>query len=170
MAQIIEKAHMQLQDLLEAKEQLSLKIGDRARPFIARYIDPLLISVQQFLEESKKGSATIKGAVGGVELLSIVHDPIHLRQKICETIREQSFCVLQEDIAFLLSYPREFFRGGRLQELEEKLHPLFEELKGLHRQFPCSTDLFELFHWKCLFDDQRQMLHDQIIEAVEDLS
>jgi hypothetical protein len=170
MAQIIEKAQMQLQDLLEAKEKLALEAGDRARPFIARYVDPLVVSVQQFLEDGKKGNATIQGAVGGVELLSIVHDSIRLRQRICETIREQSSRVLQEDISFLLSYPREFFRGEKLQELEEEFSPLFTELKGLHSNFPCSTDLFELFYWRCQFDDRRQQIHDQIIHLVEEHS
>jgi len=170
MAQIIEKVQIQLQDLLEAKEKLSLEAGNRAHSFIARYVDPLLISIEQFLGESIKGNVTAQAAIGGVELLSIVHDPDRLRHRISETIREQSFHVLQEDISFLLSYPREFFQGGCLQELEAELSPLFTKLKGLHRDFPSSTDLSELFYWKCRFDDQRQMLHDQIIHLIEDHS
>jgi len=169
MAEIIQKVQWQLQDLLEAKERLSSEAGNRATSFIARYIDPVLSSVEQFLGESIKGKATVYKAVGGVELLSLIHNPVRLRQKICETIREQAYHVLQEDIAFLLSYPNELLKDeGKLKELEEQTYPLFTQLKALEKEVPLSTDFSELFRWRCCFDERRQALHDQIIQLVEE--
>jgi len=168
MAEIVQNAQRQLQDLLEAKEALFVEAGDKARLFVARYIDPVLVSVQRFLGESIKGKATAHSAIGGVELLSLLHHPNRLRQKICETIREQAYSVLQEDISFLRSYPKEVLQGECLQALEERLYPLFVELTSLLQDVPLSTDFSELFYWRLCFDDRRQSLHDQIVQSVEE--
>lgn len=165
---------------VEASQQLLLQeFGPRAQAFIDRYVVPVLEPIQSFVHAGQEGkiTETVRGAIGTVELLAMLHDKARLPRKIRDTLELKTRDVILEDIAFLLSYPSEAVedarvplreRGDLLRKIEGALQPILLDLEALLSLRPPSTEFIPLFRWRLEVDSKRQRLHDEALQIIDE--
>lgn len=176
---LIRKAESSIAQVELSKQVLLQEFGSRAQAFVDRYINPVIVPIQSFIQSIREGTVarTIKGAVESVELLAILQDETRLRRRIRDSLEIKTRDVILEDIAFILSYPAEALgdayvpsagRGYVLREIEEALQPILMELESLLSARPPSYECLALFQWREAIDVKRQHLHDSAMQVIDE--
>ncbi len=176
---LIRRAEGSIAQLELSKQVLLQEFGSRAQAFVERYIDPVIDPVKSLVVAGRegKGIETVKGAVGGVELLAIMHDDSRLRRKIHDSLEMKTREAILEDIAFIMSYPSEALaeatipasqRGEILRQIEEALQPVLLELESLLSSGLPAYEFVPLFQWREAIDGERQRLHDRAMQIIDE--
>jgi hypothetical protein len=176
---LIRRAGSSIAQIKLSKQAFLQEFGTRAQAFVDRYIDPVVEPIKSFVHggREEKVSETLKGAVGSVELLAMLHDETRLRRKIRDSLESRTRDIILEDISFILSYPSEALedaaipaahRGFILREIEESLQPILLELESLLSVCPPSYEFIPLFQWRVGVDSKRQHLHDCAMQVIDE--
>lgn len=176
---LMRKAKGAIAEVELAKQALLQQFGPRAQAFVDRYVTPVIEPVVSYVQMGRQGdlSETMRGAVGSVELLAMLHDELRLSRKIRESLEGKTREVILEDIAFILSYPTEAVEDARipvarrrriLRRIEEALQPVLLDLEALLSVRPPSSELISLFQWRVGVDARRQRLHDGALQVIDE--
>lgn len=176
---LIRKATSLLTQVEVAKQTLLQEMGPSSQAFIDRYISPIADQIEMFLQEFRelRPGEALKGAVGSVELLAMLHDSTRVFRKIRDSLEVKTRDVILEDIAFILSYPSEVVedavipvaqRAIVVREIEEALQPILMELEFLLGMRPEAIEPTPLFKWRTRIDQKRQQIHDRAMQVIDD--
>ena len=175
---LLQRAEQTVQHLERSKEDLLAKSGHPAYAFVDRYVEPILAPAREVVAAARSGTSVniSKWAVAGVEMVSLVQEESRLLWKIYEYCLEKTHDAVLEDMAFIISCPRELVSSSwvpsseqpaLIRRIEDGLQPLLQEFETLRARSPQSASLSDLFSWKYELDEERQRLHDLALEIID---
>jgi hypothetical protein len=169
-----EKATLILSQLEEEKKFLILSGGHLAEAFALRHVEPVLAPLRRFIDRTSKG---LSCRLADVEIVTSLYKEDQVRYKICENVQHQTRQVIAEDIAFVSSLPSEVLGEAHiatqqrvlvLEDMQQKIGPLIEELKGLISKEDAPSSLVAMYRWRTQIDQSRQQLQDMALSLIED--